>query len=192
MYDQQLVEYLTADTPREIVLIGEPVFRLSSLLNENVKSGEAGNAQPDSGTRGAIDTNRQSQAAAGDAGANVLESASIDDFLKDLQAPNSTVSGRVMCLHLSDTAADAANMLGLACRTSPQLVLVEHVQTSPDTHLLADEQFFAFGFRRLLTNTYNSGMQRKLFGYRLSDYKQAPSWLNARFWAHPERFDLQE
>ncbi len=169
MYDQQLIEFLTADTPREIVLIGEPVFRLSGQLNAP-----------------------QSPAVSGSVGANVLESASIEHFLKDPHAQEITASDRVMCLHLPDKAAKAATTLGLACRTSPRLVLVEHAQTSPDTQLLADEQFFAFGFRRLLTSTCNSGMQCKLFGYRLSDYKQAPSWLNARFWAHPERFDLQE
>ncbi|GGM07337.1 DUF6231 family protein [Pseudomonas asuensis] len=27
-----------------------------------------------------------------------------------------------------------------------------------------------------------------LFTYDLHDYKQVPDWLNARFWAHPERF----
>jgi hypothetical protein len=28
-----------------------------------------------------------------------------------------------------------------------------------------------------------------LFGFDLYDYKARPDWLNARFWAHPERWD---
>ena len=31
-----------------------------------------------------------------------------------------------------------------------------------------------------------------LYEYRLRDYKQPPDWLNARFWANPARFDLDE
>lgn len=30
------------------------------------------------------------------------------------------------------------------------------------------------------------------FVYRLRDYKQPPSWLNARFWANPERYELDD
>jgi len=30
------------------------------------------------------------------------------------------------------------------------------------------------------------------FEYRMSQYKPAPEWLNARYWANPERFEVQE
>ena len=31
-----------------------------------------------------------------------------------------------------------------------------------------------------------------MFEFRLHDYKQRPDWLNARYWAHPERFDMTD
>jgi len=165
VYDQTLVQYLNAQSPPEIVLIGEPVFRLREKLI--------------SATAGSTDS-------------VVLESVSIEAFLKTDSAAQSNVADRVMCLHLPDNATKPQTLLGQACRMSPRLLLVEHTQSSADNHLLEDEQFFALGFRRIEEDTYNTGLQCKLFCYRLSDYKQAPTWLNARFWANPERFDLQD
>ena len=49
------------------------------------------------------------------------------------------------------------------------------------------ERFFAFGFRRAFV-AIEDGTRHALHEYRLADYKQPPDWLNARYWANPERF----
>lgn len=86
-----------------------------------------------------------------------------------------------------DTVAegrDAAmsRMLGTACRLYPARLLLL-VETDGPGSDLAPEALFAFGFRRLLVHA--DGVVHE---YRLRDYKLPPDWLNARFWANPERF----
>jgi hypothetical protein len=74
--------------------------------------------------------------------------------------------------------------LGQSVRLFP-----ERLVACVDTQEPADTAFYAFGFRRLAIPGAGS---RRLFEYSLSDYKQPPDWLNARFWANPERFELGE
>ena len=84
----------------------------------------------------------------------------------------------------------------------------------PASGLPSPERLFAFGFRRVFavndrangpvegsegesaddgTDTDRPGTPAAaLYEYRLRDYKQPPEWLNARFWANPGRFDLDE
>lgn len=81
-----------------------------------------------------------------------------------------------------------ARSLGEACRRSPQGVVVWCAGTEL-TERLSAERFYAFGFRRVL-DVHEEGIRHVLYEYRLADYKQPPDWLNARYWAHPERFDL--
>ena len=71
--------------------------------------------------------------------------------------------------------------LGSACRVYPArlLLLVDTAEAVPP------EALFAFGFRRLAPRP-----DAVLHEYRLRDYKTPPEWLNARFWANPERFGL--
>ena len=71
--------------------------------------------------------------------------------------------------------------LGLACRLFPERLLALFEEPS----LPAPERLLAFGFRRLVADG-----RCALHEYRLRDYKSPPEWLNARFWAHPERFGL--
>jgi len=84
--------------------------------------------------------------------------------------------------------------LGHLCRTFPAGVVVE-VLDSPDC---TDKLFFAHGYRKISprgkatlprADEITSPSVRR-YEYRLCDYKPAPEWLNARFWAHPERFLL--
>ncbi len=89
--------------------------------------------------------------------------------------------------------------LGAACRRFPGRLLVW--QRDPDPEGVPDdgpgraraggpvpvERFFAFGFRRVFA-AREGGMRHALHEYRLADYKQPPDWLNARYWANPERF----
>jgi hypothetical protein len=72
-----------------------------------------------------------------------------------------------------------AQQLGAAVRMFPERLLVG----VNSAHL--DNTFFAFGFRRL---GVMDEMDEQWFEYCLRDYKQPPEWLNARFWANPERF----
>lgn len=71
--------------------------------------------------------------------------------------------------------------LGTACRLFPMRLLVRVVAGVS----LAPADMFAFGFRCLAQIGDDS-----LYEYRLSDYKTPPDWLNARYWANPERFAL--
>jgi len=76
--------------------------------------------------------------------------------------------------------------LGSACRRFPGRVVVW--QRDGDAHPpLPATRFFAHGFRRLLCDEHQ-GVRHAVYEYRLADYKRAPDWLNARFWANPERF----
>ncbi|NND92381.1 MAG: hypothetical protein HKN42_16090 [Granulosicoccus sp.] len=74
--------------------------------------------------------------------------------------------------------------LGQAMRLFPDRLVVSTHSPEPD-----DATFFALGFHRLMLPEQGS---TRLFEYSLSEYKQPPEWLNARFWAHPERFDLDK
>jgi len=71
--------------------------------------------------------------------------------------------------------------LGAACRLFPARLLLRVSAGAA----LAPADLYAFGFRCLARVGDDS-----LHEYRLSDYKTPPDWLNARFWANPERFAL--
>jgi len=75
---------------------------------------------------------------------------------------------------------DLEQTLGDACRLFPHQLLVEL------QHLPSDwsaDPLYAFGFRRVA-----SPPESAVFEFRLSEYKTPPAWLNARYWAHPERY----
>ena len=87
--------------------------------------------------------------------------------------------------------------LGRLCRSYPDGVVVE----LPGGLAIPDELFFAHGFQKFsrlgkslvkesLVPSLSSLGDERCFEYRLRDYKSVPGWLNARFWAHPERFHL--
>jgi len=100
-----------------------------------------------------------------------------------------------------DAQADVLDQrLGRLCRAYPHGVVVEVFGALPSI----DAQFFAHGFRHIIdgdttirTDYAQCGSSDKImspemrcFEYRLSDYKSVPDWLNARYWAHPTRFNL--
>lgn len=85
-------------------------------------------------------------------------------------------------------------LLGALCRACPQRVLV---CVSGADRNAATSRFFAFGFRRWRASESESGSPpsdsgASWFEFSLKHYKSVPDWLNARFWAHPERFHLRE
>lgn len=93
-------------------------------------------------------------------------------------------------LLLDDEAGGAAfeQRLGRTCRRFPARVLIWQRDRPGHTPLPA-ARFFAHGFRQRMLE-HDAGLRHALHEYRLADYKRPPDWLNARFWANPERFDL--
>lgn len=64
-------------------------------------------------------------------------------------------------------------------------------RAAPSTETVALAALLAHGFQRLpdADDTPPAGAPRvSLFRVALYDYKPVPDWLNARFWAHPERW----
>lgn len=61
------------------------------------------------------------------------------------------------------------------------VVIVAIQEKSP----LDFNDFLSFGMQRLLESDEQG---RSLYLFDLHTYKPAPDWLNARFWAHPERW----
>jgi len=168
VYEQRLAKMLLAPSQRMVVLVGEPVFRLSDELKRVYDSPDFTSSIP-----------------------MVYKTDSVEQYIEASEAGERTIAHCAMCLHLPAESVDAGTLLGLATRTAPSLLLVEHTTSKPTDDLLADEQFFALGFR-VLEKTSESGNQTALYAYSLSDYKKAPEWLNARYWAHPERFGAAE
>lgn len=64
---------------------------------------------------------------------------------------------------------------------APRLLLVAFPDCSLD-----EAAFLALGFVRL---SHDAATGVRLHAFDLDTYKPAPDWLNARFWAHPERWE---
>ena len=63
---------------------------------------------------------------------------------------------------------------------APRLLLVERAEAALDA-----EAFRALGFT---LSTHDAAENLNVYDYDLDTYKTVPDWLNARFWAHPERW----
>jgi len=82
-------------------------------------------------------------------------------------------------------AVPFAQQLALLRDRCCDVLIVEELAANP--RLLAVE-YFALGFRhQALPEAADSHLS--LYAYSLRDYKTQPDWLNAQFWAHPERWD---
>lgn len=78
--------------------------------------------------------------------------------------------------------------MGQALRVFPDHLIVFTRATS-----VADTLFFSFGFRKLnVLHSDSVDAKSRWYEFRLSHYKQVPDWLNARNWANPERFELDD
>lgn len=98
----------------------------------------------------------------------------------------SPMASPVALLAIDQEAEESALTLGLAVRLFPHRLIVHTGSTE-----LADSDFFAFGFRKLdVVDDSLADQTVRWYEYRLRDYKPPPDWLNARFWANPERFHL--
>ena len=98
-----------------------------------------------------------------------------------------------LILEVDKDNRQAQQLLGRATLGFPHRVLA-HCRQTENTTSEIDHLFFSLGFRRLpfTMQMGDSGDTLCWFEYRLSQYKSAPDWLNARFWANPERFDVDE
>lgn len=79
--------------------------------------------------------------------------------------------------------------LGALCRQYPFGVII----VQPNTTSELRQKFFAAGFMEAVHWVDSADENRQptaVYVYRLSNYKSAPSWLNAKYWANPERYDL--
>ena len=124
----------------------------------------------------------------------VMPFASLEQCLDTLPLAEDDASGEASghCIALmqfepeknTSETHDLAAVLGQAVRRFPERLIVSIDTGAPD-----DADFFAFGFRKLQLE--DQGPIR-LFEYCLSEYKQAPDWLNARNWANPARFELDD
>lgn len=168
MYDERIVQSLMGLNPHRIVLVGEPVFRLATEAARALNLLDCSDTAPE-----IFKINHD------ELGSTTCAALSGD------------AAQHVMCMDLPINAANPEQLLGSACRASPNLLLVEQTTTHLNEDLLSDEHFFAFGFR-VLEKSANSDRKRALYAYSLSNYKPAPDWLNSRFWANPERFHLTE
>jgi len=124
------------------------------------------------------------------------EHTRVMDWVEFDSAPIALANNSTLALvRMQSNHAEADRRLGQLCRSFPSGVLVELVK-STDCN---DTLFFSHGFRKVsidrsewhLANSDKlSTGEIRCYEFRLSDYKPVPDWLNARFWAHPDRFHL--
>lgn len=94
----------------------------------------------------------------------------------------------VALMGIESSGVELEQSLGRAVRLFPEKLVVHTLLRD-----VPDATFFALGFRRLDVQGQGEQEQaRRWFEFRLSHYKLPPEWLNARFWANPERFELDE
>jgi len=98
--------------------------------------------------------------------------------------------------HIDAAQATLDIRLGTLARTFPFGVLLA-LSSNVDA---TDQQLFSYGFEKFGGSDEKMAPSKEVceflnssercFQFRLQDYKAVPDWLNARFWAHPERFNL--
>lgn len=111
-----------------------------------------------------------------------------DDLLQRLDAAGSTAMAVVADRLESMTAAQGRALLAALRDRYSQCCAVmvrEPWASSADWDRAA---FASLGFRTL-QGAEAAG--HRLYVYALKDYKHTPDWLNARFWANPERWDKE-
>lgn len=116
---------------------------------------------------------------------------SFADIRQCLEAEASMQPSSVLMMIQTDAIDTLPNLLGTICRRFPNQVLIELRHALNDKTVALDfrQTCFAMGFRQAL-HSVSDGSEYQLYEYRLKNYKQAPEWLNSRFWANPERFNI--
>lgn len=83
-------------------------------------------------------------------------------------------------LHALDATQASVLLARVRDFVSPRIIVIA------DAHCaLARLDFLALGYETL---GVDEGGQIALYQFDLATYKQVPDWLNARYWAHPERW----
>ena len=83
-------------------------------------------------------------------------------------------------LHALDAAYARTLLARVRDFVSPRIIVMA------DAHCaLARLDFLALGYETLAAD---EAEQIALYQFDLATYKQVPDWLNARYWAHPERW----
>ncbi|MEW6120225.1 MAG: DUF6231 family protein [Pseudomonadota bacterium] len=119
-----------------------------------------------------------------DADARMLASIALPDLSDRVQdgAPAAPCALALGVAALDGLDAGAARHLIHRARlyAAPRLLLVARADCTLD-----DDAFRALGFMRELLDPADG---TRIQSYDLATYKPVPDWLNARFWAHPERW----
>jgi hypothetical protein len=107
--------------------------------------------------------------------------------------PDSTVQGDDTPPHPRALALGIDALVGLDAQHARHLISHTRLYVAPRILLVAqpdcplDEAAFrALGFT--LSGPDTAG-EARIYFYDLDTYKNVPDWLNARFWAHPERWE---
>ena len=160
-YHQELVALL-GDSPAPLYIVGQCDPQLQALLAD-----VSTNACTDARTHVYADIDRCLEA-------DVMPSASI------------------LLMIRADAVDTLATGLGIICQRFPNQVLIElqHDANDKSSAQACRDACFAMGFRQAL-NSVSDGLEYQLYEYRLKNYKRVPDWLNSRFWANPERFNIR-
>lgn len=138
---------------------------------------------------GSLDSRLVESAGTANAPVKLADLSAAEQFARELRGPSSS---EVMLVWVIDTlSTELEQQLGKAIRAFPYRVVVACRSGQSQSGNL-DTLFFSLGFKKL-TMLDAAGLDTQLwYEYRLSQYKAAPDWLNARFWANPERFGDDE
>ena len=83
-------------------------------------------------------------------------------------------------LHPLDAAQSRTLLARVRDFISPRIIVLSDMHCA-----LARLDFLALGYETLAAD---EAEQIALYQFDLATYKQVPDWLNARYWAHPERW----
>lgn len=95
--------------------------------------------------------------------------------------PSCTIALGVNALNSVDVPQTRQLINHTRLYVAPRMLLA-----APEHCALDDSAFRALGFMLIHTDTPN---HIHLYHYDLDAYKTVPDWLNARYWAHPERWE---
>lgn len=95
------------------------------------------------------------------------------------------------CIEHMDKKAALALIARLRDAQAANLLLAAPI--GPDwtghTSYWAEQDFLALGMQVYQRLDCDAGAMI-LYRYNIHDYKQVPDWLNSKYWAHPERWEL--
>ena len=70
------------------------------------------------------------------------------------------------------------------------ILAINTANTEQHREAWRDRDFLALGFRRT-EGSRRAAPDHQIYYYDIHDYKLTPSWLNARHWANPNRWDAE-